>query len=389
MARATAPTFQQALPYSRMVPGACTRANASHSRLRSKALIFFKTSLDTRADRKSPNSSLESRSMRVDAGHSPLKYASPHRSPLSPSRRILETPRKRRISSSTSTENTTVSTTTTTTITVPSAATPNMASILTTAPSIPSSSPKMVPSSPVQRAASPTPAKRTGFEAFAAAASPFASAAARAHSPVQRSGSPGPGGSPRSNPFVSYAAGARVVPQRRILSEGSPSTGHPKSPGDENEDTVVDMSHTQEDSSCVEPIPEPKSTSHHIISRYEHIRSVEPSTINAEFEIDPMANAGVPFAFDEVNAMGTTATSARSAVMELAHRVASESPPHGNDDSEGGASTSVDCKSVSAAAVEKINEKAAEMHRQRSRRKPGRRADGIDGELSNASLSLL
>jgi DNA repair protein endonuclease SAE2/CtIP C-terminus len=78
--------------------------------------------------------------------------------------------------------------------------------------------------------------------------------------------------------------------------------------------------------------------------------------------------------------------------------VASESPPHGNDDSEGGASTSVDRKSVSAAvsahrhavsrhraqwdraltppgyweigfpdtqAVEKINEKAAEMHRQR------------------------
>jgi hypothetical protein len=38
-------------------------------------------------------SSPESRSMRVDAGRSPLKYASPHRSPLSPSRRILNTPR--------------------------------------------------------------------------------------------------------------------------------------------------------------------------------------------------------------------------------------------------------------------------------------------------------
>jgi hypothetical protein len=101
--------------------------------------------------------------------------------------------------------------------------------------------------------------------------------------------------------------------------------------------------------------------------------------------------------------------------MELAHRVASESLLHGNDNSEGGASTSVDCKSVSAAvasgvatlctvgpctdaiwigfldmqAVEKINEKAAEMHWQRSRRKPGRRADGIDGKLSNVLLSLL
>jgi Ran-binding protein 3 len=59
----------------------------------------------------------------------------------------------------------------------------------------------------VQRAASPTPAKRSGFEAFASAASPFASAAARTRSPVRRSGSPGPGGGGRSNPFAVYATG--------------------------------------------------------------------------------------------------------------------------------------------------------------------------------------
>jgi len=75
---------------------------------------------------------------------------------------------------------------------------------LTTTASLPNSPPKTAPSSPVQRAASPTPAKRTGFEAFA---SPFASAAARSRSPVRRSGSPGPGGGGRSNPFTVYATG--------------------------------------------------------------------------------------------------------------------------------------------------------------------------------------
>jgi Ran-binding protein 3 len=95
-----------------------------------------------------------------------------------------------------------------------------MTTILTTAPSISSSPPKTVPSSPVQRAASPTPAKRTGFEAFAAAASPFASAAARARSPVRRSGSPGPGGGPRSNAFASYAAGGA---QGLFSASGAPA----------------------------------------------------------------------------------------------------------------------------------------------------------------------
>jgi Ran-binding protein 3 len=122
--------------------------------------------------------------------------------------------------SSTSTKNTSMSTTTTTTTTAPLAATSNMATILTTTPSIPSSPPKTVPSSPVQRAASPTPAKRTGFEAFASAASPFASATARARSPVRRSGSPGPGGGSRSNAFASYAAGGA---QGLFSASGAPA----------------------------------------------------------------------------------------------------------------------------------------------------------------------
>ncbi|KAI9437323.1 hypothetical protein H4582DRAFT_1959318 [Lactarius indigo] len=35
-------------------------------------------------------------------------------------------------------------------------------------------------------------------------------------------------------------------------------------------------------------------------SRYRRARGSSPPAINAEFEIDPGANAGVPFAFDEV-----------------------------------------------------------------------------------------
>lgn len=50
----------------------------------------------------------------------------------------------------------------------------------------------------------------------------------------------------------------------------------------------------------VEPIsgsaPAPVQAS----SRYRRSRSGEPPTLNAEFEIDPVANAGMPFAFDEV-----------------------------------------------------------------------------------------
>lgn len=36
------------------------------------------------------------------------------------------------------------------------------------------------------------------------------------------------------------------------------------------------------------------------ISRYRRGRNGGPTTLNAEFEIDPTANAGIPFAFDEV-----------------------------------------------------------------------------------------
>jgi Ran-binding protein 3 len=96
----------------------------------------------------------------------------------------------------------------------------NAAPILTTAPSVLSSPPpKTVPNSPVQRAASPTPAKRTGFEAFASAASPLVSAAARARSPVRRSGSPGPGTGARSNPFAVYAAGGA----QGLFGSGAPA----------------------------------------------------------------------------------------------------------------------------------------------------------------------
>lgn len=120
--------------------------------------------------------------------------------------------------SSTPTKNSTITTITTTTTTPTT--TSNAATILATAPSVPNSPPKTVPNSPVQRAASPTPAKRTGFEAFATAASPFASAAARARSPVRRSGSPGPGAGVRSNPFALYATGGN---QSLFSPSGAPA----------------------------------------------------------------------------------------------------------------------------------------------------------------------
>jgi hypothetical protein len=46
--------------------------------------------------------------------------------------------------------------------------------------------------------------------------------------------------------------------------------------------------------------PEPASGPLPAISRYKRALSVEPPALNAEFEIDSTANAGVPFAFDEV-----------------------------------------------------------------------------------------
>jgi Ran-binding protein 3 len=92
----------------------------------------------------------------------------------------------------------------------------------------------------VQRAASPTPAKRTGFEAFASAASPFTSSAARARSPVRRSGSPGPGGGGRSNPFAVYATGGA---QGLFGASGAPAAKRARgdsesiSPGEESKES--------------------------------------------------------------------------------------------------------------------------------------------------------
>jgi hypothetical protein len=50
----------------------------------------------------------------------------------------------------------------------------------------------------------------------------------------------------------------------------------------------------------VEPITGPVSAPVQAVSRYRRSRSSERPTLNTEFEIDPAANAGVPFAFDEV-----------------------------------------------------------------------------------------
>jgi len=83
----------------------------------------------------------------------------------------------------------------------------------------------------VQRAASPTPAKRSGFEAFAASASPFASATARTRSPVRRSGSPGPGTGARSNPFAIYAAGGS---QGLFSASGAPAAKRARGDSESN-----------------------------------------------------------------------------------------------------------------------------------------------------------
>jgi Ran-binding protein 3 len=114
--------------------------------------------------------------------------------------------------------------------------------VLAPTASLPNSPPKTAPNSPVQRAASPTPAKRTGFEAFAAAASPFASAAARTRSPVRRSGSPGPGGGGRSNPFAVYATGGA---QGLFGASGAPAAKRARgdsesiAPGDSKENNSL------------------------------------------------------------------------------------------------------------------------------------------------------
>ncbi|KAH9952638.1 hypothetical protein BC827DRAFT_239660 [Russula dissimulans] len=49
-----------------------------------------------------------------------------------------------------------------------------------------------------------------------------------------------------------------------------------------------------------EPMLESASATLTAVSRYKRMRICEPPALNAEFEIDPVTNAGVPFAFDEV-----------------------------------------------------------------------------------------
>ncbi|KAN0134620.1 hypothetical protein V8E53_007405 [Lactarius tabidus] len=149
------------------------------------------------------------------------------------------------------------------------------------------------------------------------------------------------------------------TPQKRrvpSVSEGSPSTCRLKRTRDENDsvETVEDTSQTQDDSQALtfwspstpsqrdlttttttttttkRPPTSCPSIPHHAptpptkrprhghdvpqvprastssasasapITRYKRARGVSPAAINAEFEIDPVANAGVPFAFDEV-----------------------------------------------------------------------------------------
>ena len=139
-------------------------------------------------------------------------------------------------SSSTLTKSSTIVTATTTT----TPTTANAVPALTTTPTLPNSPPKTAPSSPVLRNVSPTPAKRTGFEAFASAASPFASAATRTRSPVRRSGSPGPGSGARSNPFAVYATGGA---QGLFGASGAPAAKRARgdsesiAPGEGNENS--------------------------------------------------------------------------------------------------------------------------------------------------------
>jgi len=157
--------------------------------------------------------------------------------------------------------------------------------------------------------------------------------------------------SPRRSPLSPSRRILNTPQKRRALSEGgggSPSTRRLKRARDENDsvETVEDTSQTQEDSQALtfwypstpsqrerntkrSPPSSCSSMRHHAttaaaphsppptkrprrdqsqtvpkasVSRYKRARGGggSPPAINAEFEIDPMANAGVPFAFDEV-----------------------------------------------------------------------------------------
>ncbi|KAN0123049.1 hypothetical protein V8E52_003002 [Russula decolorans] len=164
--------------------------------------------------------------------------------------------------------------------------------------------------------------------------------------------SPTKAASPRKIPLSPNVSILNTPRKIRISSEGSPYTRHLKRKRDENEDTSVDeMSQTQEDSQALSfwepstpsqrerasarghslscpPTPKHPPALHSpplttrprrgaeptvsdsastvtlpAISRYKSARGRdddEPPTLNAEFEINPAANAGVPFAFDEI-----------------------------------------------------------------------------------------
>ncbi|KAH9022029.1 hypothetical protein EDB85DRAFT_394565 [Lactarius pseudohatsudake] len=267
--------------------------------------------------------------------------------------------------------------------------------------------------------------------------------------------------SPRRSPLSPNRRVLNTPQKRRVVSEGSPSTRPLKRTRDENDggETEDEMSQTQEDSqaltfwhpstpsqhdrvtkrsqsSCpptpkrapaphsppptkrprrdvVEAVVPPASTSAPAApaSRYRRARGGSPPAINAEFEIDPVANAGVPFAFDEIvrgrqhrHALGAgeceecrdwyVAVGPLPPRLE-APRWSSLSPPRSSPTlvpSEGGSTTrregaAAHRQAVSkhraqweraptppgywnigfpdTQAVEKINEQAAEIHRQK------------------------
>ncbi|KAI9452119.1 hypothetical protein BJY52DRAFT_1294656 [Lactarius psammicola] len=157
--------------------------------------------------------------------------------------------------------------------------------------------------------------------------------------------------SPRRSPLSPSRRVLNTPQKRRVLSEGSPATLPLKRTRDENDDgeeTVEEFSQTQEDSQALtfwypstpsqrervskrsptscssmpqhapaphSPPPQTKRPRRDVaelvplaptsapaapLSRYRRARGSSPPAINAEFEINPVANAGVPFAFDEV-----------------------------------------------------------------------------------------
>ncbi|KAH9974510.1 hypothetical protein BJV74DRAFT_863381 [Russula compacta] len=160
--------------------------------------------------------------------------------------------------------------------------------------------------------------------------------------------SPAKSGSSRRSPLSPNKYILNTSRKVLVSAGGSPSARRFKRPRDENEDTFVEeMSQTQEDSQALTfwqpstpsqrervrklslspcaptpqrpavlhsppPTKRPRRSAEPVlgsasappihISRYKRERggAPEPQALNAEFEIEPAANAGMPFAFDEV-----------------------------------------------------------------------------------------